>query len=207
MQITRENILKLVPKNKYTELLPVLKSSLKEEKTQVFATLAFTLVALSFFGLFAINPTLSTIAQLQKELSDAQFIDKKLEEKIINLRLLQQQYTTLGDDIPTIIGTIPHHPEAPLLTGQIRALTQKNGLTLSRLQVFQVELAPPVQDNKEPLSFVFSLEVQGSYDNIVKFLDSLTNFSRVVTLDNLSLTQPLEGNNLQLNIRGKAYFK
>jgi hypothetical protein len=52
--------------SKYFEKLP----DFKEKKIQAFITIALTLIALSFFAIFAINPTLSTIANLQKQSED-----------------------------------------------------------------------------------------------------------------------------------------
>lgn len=59
-------------KIKYLQLLP----NLKGEKTQKFTTLILTFFALSFFGLLAINPTISTISELNKELEDNKFVDQ-----------------------------------------------------------------------------------------------------------------------------------
>ena len=41
---------------------------LKNKRAVQFTYLVLTIIALTFFGLFAINPTLSTIAKLQKEI-------------------------------------------------------------------------------------------------------------------------------------------
>src|SRR4051794_1976618 len=84
---------------KYREYLKLL-PSIHDERTQLITMLIFTFVALSFFGLFAINPTLSTIVELKKELSDSQFVDQQLTNKINNLESLQQRYNLLGPDLP-----------------------------------------------------------------------------------------------------------
>ena len=81
-------VFKNIKNNKYYKLLP----DFKEEKTRRLSSIVFSLLALSIFGLFAINPTLSTIARLKKELSDAKFVDQQLTEKIANLSSLQEVY-------------------------------------------------------------------------------------------------------------------
>jgi len=50
--------------SKYREYMKYL-PNLKEESTRTFVTLALTFASLSFFGLFAINPTLATIINLK----------------------------------------------------------------------------------------------------------------------------------------------
>src|SRR5947208_1901500 len=80
---------------------------LMEKKTQQVTSLIFTLVALSFFGLFAISPTLSTIAQLQKELSDSKDVYQKLVQKIHNIAALSAEYSKLEQDIHFVNETLP----------------------------------------------------------------------------------------------------
>ncbi len=199
-----KNIFLNFPANKYLEKLP----NFKEEKTQRFTTLVLTFLALSFFGFFAINPTLSTITQLKKQLADNLFIEKKLEEKITNLAILQQKYNLLKTTIPVVIQALPQTPTIPLLIGQVQALALKSNLSIERLQVFQVELSNLNEDKNKESSFAFSFQGQGSYVDISNFLSSLINFDRLVTLDTIALTSMPEKDKLvKLDLRGRAYFK
>src|SRR5687767_10764921 len=85
----------------------------RDEKTKNLSAIILTFLALSFFGLFAINPTISTIVQLKKEIADNQEVNQKLEEKITNLSTLQQKYNLLQNDIPFIFSAIPQNPQGP----------------------------------------------------------------------------------------------
>ena len=196
--------------NRYKDLIPLF----KEEKTQNFTTLVLTLVAFSVFGLFAINPTIATIVNLKKQISDSKFILDKLEEKLINLQILQQKYSLLlNTDIPIIYNAIPQNPTVPLLAGQLQELIIENNLTINRLQFLQVELA--VAKNATTLaiistdngSFAFNLDVVGSPSNITNFISQLVNFDRIVTIDTLSITKDSKTGENTLSLRGKAYFK
>src|SRR3989344_8503364 len=112
MKIPKYNIRSVftkINKNKYFEYLP----DLKKEKTQKYSSIIFSLISLSFFGLFAINPTLSTIAKLKKELSDAKFVDSELAEKIANLSSLQEKYNIVEQDIPFVLAAVPKNPQIP----------------------------------------------------------------------------------------------
>lgn len=203
--MNRQNILGNLKKSKYQALLP----NFKEEKTQAFTTLALTLVAFIVFGFFAINPTISTIIHLKKELSDSQFVDDKLEEKIRNLSILQKKYVSLENQLPILYAAVPQTPIAPVFTAQIQAIANKSNVKISRLQVYQVELYV-TKTIKKDSSFAFSIEVLGDNENISKFLSSLVNFDRIITIDTFSITkdkESKENQNLQLNIRGRSYFK
>lgn len=190
---------KNIAKNKYFQLLP----NIKEERLQRFTTLVLTLIALSFFGIFAISPTLSTIAELRKELEDNQFVDQQLQQKISNLTALQSQYANLQTDLPTILATIPTTPDVPLLAAQIQAVAPQ-GVAIQNIQTFEVEI--PKIKSQTYLSYSFSLTAEGSYSDVNKFLVSLSTMQRIVTIDILSLTKKSIGDTLVLTLKGKAYF-
>lgn len=188
--------------NKYLEIFP----KLKEKNTQKFTTLVLTMVALIIFGFFAINPTLSTIALLKKELKDNQEVAEKLDQKIKNLSMLQQRYSAISDDLPKIFSSIPQTPDITTLIGQLQALSRQNNITITRLQTFEVEL--PKKGTNDYSEFTFSLGIEGSYENLLNFMTDMSDFDRIITLDNIFIGKAAGKENvLQLDIKGKAYFK
>ncbi len=181
---------------------------LKEEKAQKFSTILLTLGALSLFGIFAINPTITTIVHLQKQLSDSQFVEEKLQEKISSLNKLQIEYTQLKEVLQTTVLTaIPEKPTVPLFTAQLQGIAKTNGISITRLQIFQVELSKQTKKQESYGSFEFALDLKGTQDNLTTFLSSLTNFERIVSISNISFGDVREKDNLQLSLQGKAYFK
>ncbi|MEK7061019.1 MAG: type 4a pilus biogenesis protein PilO [Patescibacteria group bacterium] len=201
MKIVDKNLFKNT-KIKYFEFLP----DFKEEKTQKFTTLILTLIALSFFGLFAINPTISTIAELNKELEDNRLVDQKLGQKISNLTALQQKYTNLQPDLPIILNAIPKTPEVPLFAAQVQSVANSSNVAIDSFQTFEVEI------NKNPnsrqySSFTFALTAEGTYNDLSNFLSNLSNMQRIAGIDILSLTKRSgTSNSLQLTLKGKAFF-
>lgn len=193
------NFFKNIANNKYFKLLP----SIKEERLQKFTTLVLTLIALSFFGIFAISPTLSTIAGLRKELEDNQFVDKQLQQKITNLTSLQQKYTGLKNDLPTILASFPASPDIPLLAAQVQAVAGRS-VIIQNFQTFEVEISK--EKVQKYLSYSFTLTAEGTYNDLNKFLSSLSGMQRIITLDILSLTKKSTGDSLVLTLKGKAYF-
>lgn len=193
-------ILKNLRQRNYTDLFP----ALKEERVQKFTKLVLTLIALSFFGLIAINPTLSTIAQLNKELADDTFVDQNLTQKISNLSTLSDKYRSLEPDLPIILASVPKNPEIPTFAAQIQSVIKNSNLDLISFQTFEVELTSTL---KTYSSFSFALGTEGTYNDISKFLNSLTSMQRIITIDNVSLTKKSIGNSLQLNLKGRAFFR
>lgn len=194
--------LKHIYTQKYIEMLPYF----KEQKTRAFLNLTLTLIAVSFFGVFAISPTLSTISQLKKQLADNREVDKQLDEKITSLNLLQQQYHSIENDLPFVFAAIPQSPKVPLLLAQLNGLAAGAGVTLSSLQSQQVELTKPDEGENNYSSFLFSVEIKGAHDNIMNFVSSLISYERILTIESFSITKT-EENLDQLQVSGIAYFK
>lgn len=204
MSKINRNLFKDIKKNKYFQLLP----DFKEDKVQKVTTLALTLVALSFFGLFAINPTLSTIAKLEKELSDNKFVDQKLQTKINNLSLLQQKYASIQQDLPYVYSSVPKNPDAPLLIAQIQTLAKTNNLKILSFQIFQAEMEKSPANLKKYSNFLFNLSAEGTYPDINIFITSLNSMQRIIILDMISISKKSNGTSLlQLNLKGTTLFK
>lgn len=179
----------------------------QEERIQSFITIILTLATCSVFGLFAINPTISTIVNLRKQLEDDQLVDKKLAEKIANISILQGQYEVLQVDLPVVFSAIPSSHQIPQFIGQLRAIAQQNNVHIKTLQTFPVTLSLSVASTEN--SFTFSLEGDGEQDAISHFITSLASFERVITLDSISINKSNEQNTSTafVDINGKAYFK
>jgi len=204
MQIQANSLFKNLQKKKFFEMLP----DFKEERMQKFTTLVFTITALSFFGLFAINPTLSTIANLNKQLSDSKFVEKQLQDKINNLYLLQQKYSELTPDMPYVLDSFPKNPQVPLLVAQLQSLAQSSNIEITSLQTFEVEVPNSPVDTKNYYAFTFSVFANGSYENLSRFINSVVKMQRIVSINILTLTRNTgEGPSTQLNLKGTAYFK
>lgn len=178
---------------------------LQEKRMQSFTTLVLLFITLSFFGFFAISPTLSTIADLQKQISDQQFVDQQLQQKITNLSNLEVSYKKVQNDLPVLYAAIPKDPNVTILIGQIQTIAQKSSVTLLNVQTLPVDVSQTtkVQYN----SFTFTLNVIGSYENISTFLQDITGFNRIITLEAISLSQVNKESTYNLSLRGDAYFK
>lgn len=195
-----------IVKNKYFYTLPFL----KEEKTQKFMGIALTFLALSFFGLFAINPTLSTIAKLRKEIEDSEFVNIQLGKKIGDLNKLKQQYANIQNDLPIVFESLPQKADVPLLTAQIQSIAQTTNINVKKIQNFEIEL---LSSNKEMdrkyFSYYFSIAGSGSYENISQFISILTNMQRIISVDIFSLIRSAVRNDssIDFSINAMAFIK
>ncbi|CAN5165938.1 hypothetical protein BH11PAT1_BH11PAT1_6410 [soil metagenome] len=200
--------LEVLKRRKYLEYLKLL-PSIREEKAKAYITLACTFAAITIFGFFAINPTLSTITQLHKKLEDQQRIKDALTQKSANLSRLEVQYEQIKTDLPLLTAVVPEIPNAPYLLGQMQALAQKNQIQITNMQSLQVDLEKQRKEGADS-SFVFTVDAEGSYDKLLQFISDFSTFNRLVTFETLSLTNTVSqtgGKLVKLTVRSRAFFK
>jgi Tfp pilus assembly protein PilO len=195
-----------IEKNKYSPILP----NLASEKSQKFFGTVLTLCALSFFGLFAIKPTVSTIFKLDREIKDNQVVYDQLEIKIKNLTELRTLYSNLQTDLPIIMSAITAQPDVSLLFAQIQSIAQITNITINKLQNFEVEILRNKNSiEKDYYSYTFFVAGTGSYENISNFIQTLSSMERVINIDTFTIGNKTYQNNESqaFDIKGTAFFK
>ena len=145
---------------KYREYIKLLPHA-QQEGIKNFVTLLLTFAALTFFGIFAINPTLSTIIDLKKQLKDSKHVADQLQKKITSLSNLQQEYDTLTSQLPIVYEAIPQDPAVFPIAGQIQALAKQSGVTISELRIFEVLIAGKEKFGLKNPSFTFAVQANG----------------------------------------------
>lgn len=194
-------------KRKYLNYIKSL-PQFKKEQTEAYLMIILVVFTVSFFGIFAIMPTLSTIAELRKTLEDNTFINDQLQAKITNLSSLQQEYSQLSPDLPVLLAAIPQENKAPLLTGQVQALSQEAGVKVTKLQIQELTESKEKDKPTGPLkTFTVTVDAEGTYENLRSFYTSLIRFERIVTFDSMIMTMNRENNTLQLNIKANVYYQ
>lgn len=186
--------------SKYIEAL----SDEQRKKAIAYIYISLTLFTVSFFGFFAIAPTLTTILNLQKQYKDNVLVLEALNKKLSNLTLLDFQYKDIQQDLESIYSAIPRTPRMPYLTRQIEEIAKSSGIIIRKLTLGKVELYP--NQKADPIyAFTFSVDITGDEKNINTFVSDLIGFDRIVGIDKIS-TGKNEDNRYEASIIGKAYF-
>ena len=168
----KQSFLSGLSRKRYLEVLKSL-PTLQKERVKEYGTLIMTFFALSFFSIFAINPTLSTITDLRKQLSDNQAADKALKTKISNLAALQQSYANLTPDLIYVETAIPKNPKVIELLGKIQGLGEQSNVSIIALQVSEVSLLSSQKGlakkgkTVQAPSFSFLVRVRGSQEQFL----------------------------------------
>lgn len=200
--------LKNIGTPKESKLFLSLAPLLKEKRTQQFTTLSLTFITIAFFGLFAINPTISTIVDLQKQLDDNTFVDQQMQKKISNITALQTQYQQIQDNLTPVFDAVPTDPAIDSFVGQVHQLASQNNIQLNRVQTLPVDVSPQTLASAKYLTYAFALEGQGVLTDLQKYAAALASFNRLITFDTVDFTRVGKIDpTFRMLIRGKAYFK
>lgn len=182
----------------------MIKEKMKGKKSQSVTMAILSLLALSFFGIFAISPTLSTIAQLNRQLADRKEVEQKLDTKIQTLSSLQQQYTTIQSSLPLINAALPQKPEAVYLLGQLDALAKNSNVIVTQIQINSVSLTSP--KTSKTMEVPFSISAQGAKEDMTNFIKQLSFFDRIIVLDQITISQELNQEG-EITLNGNGYYK
>lgn len=189
--------------NAYKRLPPITKS----KKTASYFTITVSLLTLSFFGLFAIRPTLVTAITLIKNVSDLKKINIEYENKIGSIIKAQSEFEKIRDNLPLVENAIPTTPIFNKLANGLEKFAQSSNLAITQLQIDNVPISKLPSSSKLQ-KFGFNLIATGDYPGTLSFVQHLINWKRIVTISSLEIIK--EGgaqNNLRVLIKGVAYYE
>lgn len=182
----------------------------------VYTGLTFSFLAIALFGLFALKPTITTIAGLAKEIKVKREFDQKLEKRLEILRLAQENYAQVIDSKALVVEALPEKPYLAQLVYQIEGLSQELNLTIVSLSFGEVTLVgkKPTEKNPGekptgPEEISFTIRVSGDYENLLEFLNATEGIRRLIKVESFDFKTIEEETGLpsiQLNVAGIAYF-
>jgi len=179
----------------------------QSKKAKTYLGIILSLLTTTFFVVFAIKPTLVTIAQLIRQTKDQKEVEASLEKKINSLSQAQNEYLAVEPNLSLLEDALPQEPQAPLLIKQLEALASQNNVSIDRLRIneFNLKKNSPPQSEKQPLTFSFA--ATGDYANLKAFLSSLANLRRIVLVESFSFQKKGVGEKtvLSLNLIAKAW--
>lgn len=188
----------------YKDFIPLI----KKEKNQKYLYIILSIGTSIFFLIFAINPTLTTISNLRKQIEDAKFVEEKLSEKINNLSNLSKQYQQLegSGDLEYVLDAVPRYPEVPTLVGQIRSIGDSSSVILTDIEILPVIITST--NASKSSSFLFNVAGYSSFENSQKFLENLTIMQRVIDIKSIQITKNKKAETeVNFIYKGEVHFK
>lgn len=194
---------------RYRHYRRILTPALKSKKARAYGMLVLSLLTASFFGVFAIRPTVTTIIKLRKEIQDNQYVEEKLTEKINILATLDQIYKKVESDLTSVEAALPSQPNFENLLSVIENAAAVHQLGILSIQFKPVDLVKPKTNRGDfklnPIAF--QVTFTGSYQNLISGLTSLNSASRLITIDALQIKKSRGAGEeeLVLEIGGRSY--
>ncbi len=182
----------------------------KREDVRMFLEILLTLLAIAFFVLGAIRPTLLTIAQLVNDIKEKEKTLAEMESKITNLNKAKNLYSREFSKISLLDSAIPNSPDPLKYSRQLEALVQKNSLVLKKFTLGRVSLlgtssnqqTANSQEVNDFKSFSISLDVQGDYPLLTTLFSQLENLRRPYVLESATFSIVPQENQILLSITG-----
>lgn len=192
---------------RYSPFYTYIKPVIEHELVKSFLPYIFSLLTITVLIVFAIRPTVSTIVNLQKTLSDNEKILSKAEQKAQSLALGRQNMQNLDPQKMVKIRTaLPQNPNVPHLVASLQN-SLVSSASISALQIQPVVLFDSTEKNtgQNIDEISFSLNIGGNYPDLLATLDNLNKSSRIISINNMVLSKQSE-QGVVLSVSGKAYY-
>jgi len=172
--------------------LKVSKSNINISKYKDIAIpVGFIIIALAILLLVGFK-SFGSLAPLKESIAASQARLTGLEERRRNLEIISGMSGILDENIALVVSAVPEKDEVSGLLSQIQQIAGEAGVTLKSLQYtgsskgYKSEKAP-INSREENGLFV-QVSVDGSYSQLVKFLELLENARRIVNFESLRLS-------------------
>lgn len=181
---------------------------------KMFLEILLSLATISIFGVFALRPTVLTIAGLYQEIKTKKETLAQMETKIASLESAQATLNEQSAILPILEISVPLKPKPEDFVRQIRGLANQNSVKVAGFSIEETILKGRATKNvsaKTTSPFAegagamgFSGGVSGNYANLLSFLQDLGNLRMPVYLSlfNLTVAKTESGQALNLAFSG-----
>ena len=161
---------------------------------KAYLEILLTLATISVFAIFALRPTLLTIAELIGEIETKRETVATMDEKIKNLTQAQTLYDVERQRIQLLETAMPRNPTPQTLIRQIEATSAKHGATTLSLSIGETALLGQEKPRKgEELEALpngagelsLTLSATADYLPLFNYLSDLESLRRPVKIDSL----------------------
>lgn len=188
----------------FTYIKPVIKLPIIKN----YGPTIFSLLTMSMLIFFAIRPTVETILVLQKKLADADEVLQKVTQKANNLSLGKKNYDNLDQNVKEkIAAAITDTVSLKSLVQTLEQAAKIHEASVSALQIQPLVVDTEVDDQMGILSEIsFTFNAEGDYQSLIALLQDLRVSSRLISIDNLSMSKVSDSQTLIMSLSGKAFF-
>lgn len=156
---------------------------------KVSLELIFTLVTVLFFAVFALRPTLTTMAELTREIEDKTRVNEELTKKVTSLATAQAEYVQYEQRFEILEEAIHDEPTLETALFYLEYLVRRENISLSGLRIETFPIGrlstslpeaegsqapvPGVSQDSEIGVYAIQASFEGDYANILAFFEAL----------------------------------
>lgn len=203
--------------SRYRQYYQQLGPALKKPHVRAYTMAALSFFALSFFGAFAIRPSVKEIFELNRKIEDRTLVKQKLDEKIKNLQKAEGEYQKIQADLSLILAALPGEADFPPLLKSLEAMATSSAVSLSSLKFQDIALLGNVKKGDATSSgtltsvqsFPFALAAETGYPNVLSFIEELEKGKRLVNIEEVNLNSEKVATTeaeLRVGVKAQAYF-
>ena len=131
---------------------------------------------------FSYLPKMQKIDELNKVVADLDQKLTQLKAKAGQLKAVQKQFQEAENEFKIVMKALPEKKEIPNLLASISSSGMDAGLEF-------ILFEPKGENSKDFYAEIpVSIKVSGNYHNVAMFFDKVARLSRIVNIDNISMT-------------------
>ncbi len=181
---------------------------MESKKAASYFALTLSLFTLSFFGIFAIRPTLITAISLTKQVSDLRILYLDYENKIGSLIRAQGEYEKIRNDVHLVDESLPDNPAFSNLAKTVEKFANQENFLISQLQIDPLPISM-TQPKGKLYEYGFTLVGVGKYSSISSFLNHIVNWKRIISIKSLEFAQTggTSSGTLRLSMKATTFYE
>ncbi len=180
----------------------------KKRNLKSYLEIILSLVAISLFSIFALRPTLTTIAKLLKEIEVKEETLTTMNSKIDDLTRAQTLYRQEKERLALVDTALPKSSEPDKLIQQLETLNSKYSSNVKSMSTGNTSLLSGKEVAKSSEEVTFTVSLTSDYSSLSGFLTDLERFRRLVQINSVQFkTSEQEEVELQLFINGSALYQ
>lgn len=185
----------------------------KRPDLKAYTEILLSIVTIGIFIVFAIKPTLVTIAELITKINEQQQTSDNMDTKIKNLGIAQNLYTREQSNINLLNQAVPSGPDVANYVRQIEGVMKKENITPLTMSVDQVDVlaastsaTPTTATPPNPASASITISMNGTYAPLLALIEDIESLRRPASLSKLSFSVSQVDKNTQvLNLTLSAH--
>ncbi len=188
----------------YEQALTRYNQNIADPKKKNYFEIALTLVLLIVL-LVMIYPAITHILNLNKEIQAGKIIETALASKLEALAEAENNLSEIKSDLPLLQLALPVGSDIDkYLQKPIESLAGKNSLTLKSIQFNDTPVSKPESDIVKLREMPFTLNLTGTFPNLLTFIADLEKFVRVTNVDTVQIKT--NGSELSITVQGTTSF-